>query len=71
MFSENLMLLFHPALSSEFELMSVPFNEGAVTTVLGREFHTSTTRFEYTLALTFSRERRLKIFKLLPVGMQV
>ena len=32
----------------------------------GKEFHTSTTRLENTLALTFSRERRLKIFMLLP-----
>ena len=50
-----------------FSLDLNEFNEGAVTTLLGREFHTSTTRFENTPALTFSRERRLKIFKLLPL----
>ena len=43
------------------------FSEGAVTTAFGREFHTSTTRFEKTLDLTLSRDRGLKIFRLLPL----
>ena len=48
-----------------FSLDLKEFNEGAVTTLFGREFHTSYTRLEDTLAFTFSCERRLKIFRLL------